>query len=185
MSEEKLQRTSRDRAAPRVVDSSVLEKFGIFVPNLMLFHSLIRSGELTEKFTTLRERFSLSDNNGRPTMNKFGDILLVIETVEEKSESYINLKRTRQPRDLPQKWQNRFRIISSALLTNFATDVFPLHMHFVLKNSPLYPLPFEYIEIYMKAEYGNQGNILADYEEGDRAEASQIILPKGTNSILS
>ena len=78
-----------------------------------------------------------------------------------KHKNYI------QYRNLPIKHRNLWDTMWHLFLQNYLDCVFPYHIHFILKDSIINPLPVPYFECFLKAETAREGNIFADIKEGD------------------
>lgn len=162
---EKLYRTG-GKPAPRVLQQNEIEHYGFFLPNLKILYDLMdgkfqAQGIEDEAFGKLREKYY------NPALPQVGEVVLMIDIGTNKG--------TRSPRSLSKPWQGVFSPFKDSTLYAFHETLFPKHAHFILKSTPIMPLPVPYMEFYIKAEGGNAGNAIAYFKEGDKPE--DTILP--------
>lgn len=167
-----LEHQSRDREAPpRILTPLKLEEFGIRMPNLlalkMLMHKGMDTGEdycdiLKQSFRKVLPEPLKDYGDGKEVWTKHG----VIEFYFDVSVGKIH-KITRRAQDFPRLWQIQFSAIMSGILENFIAKIFPLHVHCIMKNSPIVPMPFEYAELRIASTRIEGKNVLADRSHED------------------
>lgn len=128
---------------------------------------------IEEKIDILRQDFTLKTpkpgedfyfkNNWKEPWTPHGKITLSIDTTLNKASAPTVLR----PDEAPTLWSKHFFILFGPFLDVFVKEVFPFHLHLIIKSTPICPAPFPYLEFYMKAQYGNRGNLLADRSTQD------------------
>ena len=154
---------------PRIIDPRSAFKFGVMPPPVDLIFKMMQaqvSGK--ERFDVLKQTFVKKEIPKKDTPFSFcnswkkaycpaGDVFLEIDISPGKTTKNIL-----RPYEMPDIWSKHFFIIFGPFLDTFLKEVFPYHLHFIIKSSPFYPLPIPYMEFYMRGEYGNGVNLLAD-----------------------
>ena len=171
---EHLLRSPQMSLPPRVIKPRILKVYDIdliMIAFMIKGISDLRKDRATDfDFTGLRESFlrklpqhNLTLNGKSNYLPKEGKILFYMDIIEDS----LTVKKAKNIRYLQPDLQRFFLIGLDRLLTSFIENIYPKHLHFILKDSILTPLPFKYVEFYMKAEEGNMGNITADFADGD------------------
>ena len=160
---------------PRIIDFSKLQSLGINIPELSLIHNLMRSGNEKDQPTcdVLHQRFEKKipytdrkqvwGDRGRKALTRHGWIEMVIDIAGEGKV----IKEKRKAQDFPEIWTNHTFLLFTSFLDNYIENVFPMYLHFVLKSTPILPLPFKYLELYVRSQYSNDMNLFGDFQVSD------------------
>lgn len=167
----KVEKASRvnNKPAPRILNIHELAKGGFAIPSLKGLYAIMQIGDEMKAIGIedspigrLREKYN---NSALPQV---GDIFVQIEANRAPGS------RTSSPRDMSKKWQAYFNKFMEGVLNAFYEEVFPKHAHFIIQDSPVVPMPVPYMEVYIKSQYGNDGNLFAYFEEGDLPSSTVI-----------
>ena len=183
---EHLSRSSYDSLPPRVLIPGVLNFYGLNLYIISLMHKFITQSleplkdEKKIYFTGIKERYLRRPNESklhlpssyekRKIRPAEGWTLLRIDTsvASGKQKEWVDI------RHLPEKWQFAWNVFFWKWLDEFMENIYPKHIHFLLKDSIMTPLPFKYFEFFLKFENGNMGNLCADFKHGDTIEDSVL-----------
>ena len=169
---EHLSYTPGQTLPPRVLRPNILQLYGFetyWIKNLALFcnYSLPRMHLLKDPpyFSGVKCKantgvFKNSHSRDQVKNMKYGDIEIFFDV----STGSGRAKHIIQYPDLPPLYQEILRFQLIFIMDNFVQSIFPNHVHFIMKDNVIYPLPFKYLECRIKSEKGNAGNICADYQ---------------------
>ena len=150
---------------PRVISTQALERFGWSMTYFKLISDFMGLDQHTkafgkkEKFSGIREKMILKFKTpkGKIEDTKFGDITYSFDSSSNRMRSkFIS------PRDLDEKDASIWNLFVETFLEIYLNNIFPLHANFILKDSIATPLPFPYLEVYVKASKATAGNAFAD-----------------------
>ena len=171
---------------PRIINPQVLAVYGLNMALIGMIINFIKNGlpptHLSGKrvyYTGIKgagykklESFKLDSITGKKkTINdvQYGKIQWEIETSAGSKKEKVCI----QYRDMPKKWRIMWDLLFFTFITEYLESIFPKHLHFILKDSILTPLPFPYLELFLKAEKATMGNLCADFAEGDTIDGSK------------
>ena len=178
---EHLNRKGYSSLPPRVLRPQVLDFYGLDLfllkqMNLFITNSAMEFQKKSKfSFTGIKERYIRSPSELyipgtkiKPPKPPEGDVVFWIDTSvgSGKPKSVIDV------RHLPKKWAFLWNFIFWGWLDQARENIYPKHMHFIMRDSVVSPLPFKYFEFYLKFEKGNAGNVFADFMEGDTVNDS-------------
>ena len=172
-------RKSKD-PPPRIIQPYQLQPYGFHLPHLghiyALMTGVIKGSDSFDVlkawfcnpvvFNPYRENYG---HSGEKLWTPHGSVFLHIDIAPGKP-----IKRVKWANKMPKIWSYHFFGIFSELLEVYATEIFPFHINFIIKDSQVYHTPFKYMEVFMTSQNSSRGNILADYSLNDVGNYSHL-----------
>jgi len=147
---------------PRIINPYQLQSYGIQLPALGHLWSLM-TGVIdgVKKIDVLKGWCAIQSNPGTPDgqdlWTPHGRIYFQIDIDPGKY-----FKTVKWVGDLPRAWIVHFYMVFYNVIESYAQDIYPFHLHFIVKDSLICPSPIPYMEFFISSEKPTKGNLMAD-----------------------